>query len=371
MSKDYYNILGVTKSASKDEIKKVFREKAHLYHPDKPGGDEKKFKEINEAYQVLGNDEKRSQYDQFGATFDQQGGFGGGMGWEDFMRAARQGGGTYSNVDFDMGDLGDILGDLFGGGYGFGGTTRRRKTTTRGRDIEVDLNLDFKEAVFGADKTIELYKLTTCDHCHGNGAEPGTKIYECKACQGQGQVRKVQRTILGHIQTVGACPECEGEGKKPEKVCTKCGGSGRIKQKADIAVKIPAGIDNGMSLKMAGLGEAGIKGGKAGDLYIHIYVKPDSYFKREENNILSAIEIPFSLASLGGKLSVKTIDGEVDLKIPAGTQSGKVFILRGKGVPHFQHYGKGDQLVTVNIKTPEHLSKKQKELLEELRDEGI
>ncbi|MFA5188666.1 MAG: molecular chaperone DnaJ [Patescibacteria group bacterium] len=378
MGKDYYNILGVAKSASKDEIKKAFREKAHVFHPDKPGGDEKKFKEINEAYQVLNNDQKRQQYDQFGATFDQQGGFGGGMGWEDFMRAARQGGGTYNNVDVDMGDLGDILGDLFGGGFGFGGNTRRRKTTTRGRDIEVDLNLDFKEAVFGTDKTIELYKLTACDRCNGNGAEPDTKISECQACKGQGNVRTVQRTILGHIQTVRDCPECGGEGKKPEKACTKCGGTGRTKQKTDINVKIPAGIDNGMSLKMSGAGEAGIKGGKAGDLYLHIHVKPDPYFKRENNNILTSIEIPFSAASLGAKIPVKTIDGEVELKIPAGTQSGNVFILRGKGAPHFQHYGsswpkpgKGDQLVTVNIKTPEHLSKKQKELLEELRGEGI
>jgi len=370
MSKDYYNILGVAKNASKEEIKKAFREKAHLYHPDKPGGDEKKFKEINEAYQVLGNDEKRQQYDQFGATFDQQGGFGGNMNWDDFMRAAR-GGGTYSNVDFDLGDLGDILGDLFGGGYGFGNATRGRKTTTRGRDIEVDLNLEFKEAVFGTEKTIELYKLTTCDKCQGNGAEPGTKISECKTCQGQGHVRTVQRTILGHIQTVRDCPECRGEGKKPEKACTKCGGQGRIKQKVDLPVKIPAGIDNGMSLKMAVSGEAGIKGGKAGDLYIHIHVKPDPYFKREDSNILFSAEISYSLAALGGKIPVKTIDGEVDLKIPAGTQSGKVFILRGKGVPHFQHFGRGDQLVEIIVKTPEHLNKKQKELLEKLREEGI
>lgn len=371
MPKDYYNILGVSKSASKDEIKKAFREKAHLYHPDKPGGDEKKFKEINEAYQVLGNDEKRSQYDQYGATFDQQGGFGGGMGWEDFMRAARQGGGTYSNVNYDMGDLGDILGDLFGGGFGFGGNTRRRKTSTRGRDIEVDLHLDFKEAVFGVEKTIELYKLNTCEHCQGNGAEPGTKIAVCQTCKGQGNVRTVQRTILGNIQTVRDCPECGGEGKKPEKACTKCGGQARIKQKVDLPIKIPAGIDNGISLKMTGDGEAGIKGGRAGDLYIHVHVKPDHYFKRENDNILTAIEIPFSAASLGAKIPVKTIDGEVELKIPAGTQSGKIFVLRGKGVPHFQHYGKGDQLVEIIVKTPEHLSKKQKELLEELREEGI
>ena len=379
MSKDYYNTLGVSKGASKDEIKKAFREKAHVFHPDKPGGDEKKFKEINEAYQVLGNDEKRSQYDQFGSDFTQQGGFGGGMGWEDFMRQARQGGG-FGFGDFsagggsafggDMGDLGDILGDLFGGGMGFG-STRRRKQTTRGRDIEIDLHLDFKEAVFGADKQIEMMKLQTCEHCQGNGAEPGTKIMTCKACEGQGHVSKVQRTILGNIQTMAVCSECHGEGKANEKSCTKCDGQGRMKQKVQFKVQVPAGMDNGMSLKMTGQGEAGIKGGKTGDLYIHIHVKPDLNFKRQADNILSQAEISYSLAALGGKIAVKTIDGDVDLKIPAGTQSGKVFILKGKGVPRFQHYGRGDQLVEVIVKTPEKLSKRQKELLEELGTEGI
>lgn len=368
MSKDYYNILGVGKTASKDEIKKAFREKAHLFHPDKPGGDEMKFKEINEAYQVLGNDEKRQQYDQFGSDFAQQGGFGGGMSWEDIMRQAQQGGGSYSNVDFDMGDLGDILGGMFGGGFGGG---RRRKPTTRGRDIEIDINLDFKEAVFGADKQIELMKLKTCEHCQGNGAEPGSKIVTCKSCEGQGTVRKVQRTILGNIQTVSDCSECHGEGKTNEKNCTKCGGQGRIKAQDKLELKVPAGIDNGMTLKMTGAGEAGIKGGKTGDLYIHIYVKADPDFKRQGDDILSQAEIPFSLAALGGKIMVKTIDGEVDLKIPSGTQSGKVFILRGKGVTRFQHYGKGDHLVEVIVKTPDKLSRRQKELLEELGKEGI
>lgn len=244
MSKDYYNILGVGKTASKEEIKKAFREKAHLFHPDKPGGDEKKFKEINEAYQVLGNDEKRQQFDQFGSDFAQQGGFGGGMGWEDIMRQARQGGGSYSNVDFDMGDLGDILGGMFGGGFG-GGSHRKRNT--RGRDIEIDLHLDFKEAVFGADKVIELMKLQTCDSCNGNGAEPGTKIITCKACEGKGSVRKMQRTILGNIQTMAVCTECHGEGKTNEKNCAKCDGQGRSKQKVKIDIKVPAGIDNGMT----------------------------------------------------------------------------------------------------------------------------
>ncbi len=370
MSKDYYNILGVGKTASKEEIKKAFREKAHLYHPDKPGGDEKKFKEINEAYQVLGNDEKRQQYDQFGSDFAQQGGFGGGMGWEDFMRQARQGGGSYSNVDFDMGDLGDILGEMFGGGFGFGGGGRR-KSTTRGRDIEIDLTLDFKDAVFGSDKQLEMNKLVTCEHCHGNGAEPGTKINACKICDGQGAVRKMQRTILGNIQTMAACSECHGEGKTNEKNCIQCDGQGRKKENVKIEIKVPAGMNNGMSLKMTGQGEAGIKGGKTGDLYIHIHVKPDPDFRREGDDILTQLDISFSQAALGAKVPVKTIDGDVDLKIPSGTQSGKVFILKGRGVTRFQHYGRGDQLVEVIVKTPDKLNKRQKELLEELGKEGI
>jgi molecular chaperone DnaJ len=369
MSKDYYKILGVSKNATKEEIKKAFREKAHLYHPDKKGGDEKKFKEINEAYQVLGNDEKRKQYDQFGATFEQQGGFGGGMNWDDFMRYAR-GGATYTNVDF--GDLGDIFGDLFEGlGFGGFGTRAKARTQTRGRDLEISLTLDFKEAVFGTKKIIELHKLVSCEKCGGSGAEPGSKIITCKTCGGQGRVRKVQRTILGNIQTVATCEECFGEGKIYEKKCAKCDGQGRIKEKKDIEIEIPAGVDEGTTLKMPGEGEAGLRGAKTGDLYIHLHVKPDHYFKRENDNILTREEINFSTAALGGEIPVKTIDGEVSLKIPSGTPSGKVFILRGKGVPHFQYHGRGDHLVQIDVKTPGHLTKKQKELLEKLKEEGI
>ncbi|MDD5341545.1 MAG: molecular chaperone DnaJ [Patescibacteria group bacterium] len=382
MSKDYYNILGVSKSASKEEVKKAFREKAHLFHPDKKGGDEKKFKEINEAYQVLGNDEKRKQYDQFGTTFEAQGGFGGGMNWEDIMRQARGGGATYSNVDFgDLGDLGDILGDLFGGGFsagggsvfggGFGSSRNRNRTQTRGRDLEINITLEFKEAVFGVKKIIELHKLATCEKCNGSGAESGSRTVTCKACGGQGKVRGVQRTILGNVATVAICQDCLGEGKVHEKKCAKCEGQGRIKEKKDIEIKIPAGVDDGTTLKMTGEGEAGLRGARTGDLYIHLHVKPDPYFRRENDNILTREEINFSLAALGGEIEIKTIDGKVSLKIPAGTPSGKVFVLRGKGVPHFQHHGSGDHLVQIEVKTPGHLTKRQKELLEELGEEGI
>lgn len=370
MPKDYYQILGVEKNATKEEIKKAFRQKAHLYHPDKKDGDEKKFKEVNEAYQVLGNDEKRSQYDQYGSTFDQQGGFGGGMNWDDFMKYARQGGGggTYSNINMDFGDLGDILGEMFGGGFGFGGAGRRSaKQRTRGRDIEVNLPLEFKEAVFGADKMIEITKLNTCDKCKGNGAEPGTKISDCQTCKGTGQVQKVQRTILGNIQTVTVCPDCQGEGKTYETPCSQCKGQGRIQQPQKVEIKVPAGVDNGMTIKMTGKGESGIRGGQAGDLYLHIQVQLDPAFKREGDNIVSQAEISFSQAALGDKIPVKTIDGEVSLKIPAGIQSGKVLSLKGKGVPRFQRYGRGDHLVEVIVKTPEKLNKEQKKLFEDLR----
>jgi len=363
MGKDYYKILGIEKNATKDDIKKAFREKAHLYHPDKKDGDEKKFKEINEAYQVLSNEQKRQQYDQFGSTFDQQGGFGGGMNWDDFMRQARQGGGTYSN----FGDLGDIFSEIFGGGgFGFGGQSRA-KARSRGRDIETTLTLDFKEAVFGTDKTIELEELAKCEHCKGNGAEPGTKITECKKCGGQGQVQRVQQTILGNIQTLAPCPDCQGEGKNYDQPCTKCQGQGRLKAKRQIPVKVPAGIDNNMTLKMTGEGEAGLRGSRSGDLYIHIQVKPDSRFRREADNIISQAEISFAQAALGDKIPIETIDGKVDLKIPAGIQSGKVLALKNKGVSRFQHYGRGDHLVEIIVKTPEKLSREQKKIFEDLK----
>jgi len=369
MSKDYYNVLGVDKTATKEDIKKAFRQKAHQYHPDKKDGDEAKFKEINEAYQVLGDEEKRQQYDQFGSTFDQQGGFGGGMNWDDFMKYARQGGGgaTYSNVD--MGDLGDIFSEIFGGGFGFG--RRSRKTTQRGHDVEVSLQLDFKEAVFGTEKTIDFHKLMPCEKCHGTGAEPGTKTVDCPECQGQGNIRTTQRTILGNMQTVRDCPACQGQGKKNEHDCHDCQGQGRRKQEVQIPVKIPAGVDNGMTLKMAGQGEAGIKGAQAGDLYIHLQIKPDAEFKRQESDIISTEKITISQAVLGDKIPVKTIDGEVKLKIPAGTSSGQVFKLKGKGVPHFQHYGRGDHLVEIIINIPEKLNRDQKKLLEELKQQGL
>lgn len=368
MSKDYYKILGVDKKASQDEIKKAFRKLAHQYHPDKQSGDEKKFKEVNEAYQVLSKPEKRKQYDQYGSSFEQMGGFGGGMNWDDFMRAARGQGGSGGFAD--MGDLGDILNEIFGGGFSGGsrgGAWGDR--ARRGSDIETNLLIDFKDSVFGAEKEIELYKNTPCSHCSGTGDEPGSKITACPACNGRGQVERVQSTFFGQFRTASVCPECRGEGKKAEKKCSKCGGQGVSKELKKIKVKIPAGISAGETLRLSGEGEAAPRGGQPGDLYITFKVKEDPNFRRQGDDLITRAEVSFVQAALGDKIKVETLDGKYNLKIPAGTQSGKVFKLRGKGVPHLRGYGRGDLLVEVEVKTPTKLSKKQKELLKKFEEE--
>ena len=369
MSKDYYNILGVSKGASQDEIKKAFRKKAHQFHPDKKNGDEAKFKEANEAYQVLGNEKKRAQYDQFGSSFEQAqagGGFSGFDGFRDFS-------GFSEGQNIHMEDLGALFGGI-GDMFGFGGGGRGRTRTRKGADIQVALVIDFNDAVFGAEKEIKLNKTVVCDKCKGNGAEPGSKIEICKTCNGKGQTVRVQRTILGNMQVRAECSDCAGEGKTYSQKCTKCHGMGAHKELVNLKIKIPAGIDNGGVIRLTGQGEAGLKGAPAGDLYLQIQVKKDPRFIREGDNILSDIFISFTQAALGDKIDVDTVDGLVKLKIPEGTQSGTSFMLRGKGVTHIQgrgHFGgaqgkRGDHLVKVKIKTPKGLSRKQKEILKEL-----
>ncbi|MDD5039894.1 MAG: molecular chaperone DnaJ [Patescibacteria group bacterium] len=368
MAKDFYEILGVSRSASPDEIKRAYRTLAHQHHPDKAGGDEAKFKEINGAYQVLSNPDKRKQYDQFGQAFS--GGAGGpgagGFSWDDFARAqggAGPFGGGFSQqgAEFDMNDLGDIFGDLFGFGRR---TARGGRASRRGQDIQAEMTVEFREAAFGVDKIIDLYKQTVCPHCGGNGAEPGTKVETCPTCGGSGQVARVQRTILGSFQTAVPCPDCKGEGKRASKKCSVCRGEGRKKETEKLKVKIPAGISDGQVIRLSGKGEAGARGGAVGDLFLTIRVHKDPDFRREADDILSEANISFPQAALGAKIPVLTIDGEVILKIPAGTQSGKVFRLDSKGVPHLHSRGRGDHLVTVNVVTPEHLSHAQRELLE-------
>ncbi|MBI2416289.1 MAG: molecular chaperone DnaJ [Candidatus Kerfeldbacteria bacterium] len=359
MSKDYYKILGVEKTATAEDIKKAFRKLAHQHHPDKESGNETKFKEINEAYQVIGNVDKRKQYDQFGADFEQQGGFGGGVGWDDFMRYARgQNGGS-----FDLGDLGDIFGDIFGGAFGGGGARRRQAV---GNDIEMRVDLDFKEAVFGAEKTIETYRVTACQRCHGQGAEPGTTLKKCATCAGHGIVEQVQRTILGYMRQRAACPDCRGQGNRPEKTCQECTGTGVTKQLTKLRVKIPAGIDDGQAIRLDGEGEQAPYGGGAGDLYIRVTLRRQDDFQRSGNDIVSTTTISFAQAALGTKVDILTIDGVVEMKIPAGTQSSKVFRLKGKGVPQLGGSQRGDHLVTVVVHTPSKLSKAEKKLFKDL-----
>lgn len=363
MSKDYYNILGVNKGASQDEIKKAFRKKAHVFHPDKKGGDEAKFKEANEAYQVLGNEKKRAQYDQFGSTFENAqagGGFHGFEGFRDFS-------GFTEGQNINMEDLGDIfggIGDIFG--FGGGGQRRRGSRASRGSDIQVVLTIDFNDAVFGAEKEIKLNKTVECDKCKGNGAEPGSKIETCKTCGGKGQTIRVQRTILGNMQVQATCSDCAGEGKTYSQKCTKCHGIGIHKETVNLKIKIPAGINNGGVIRLTGQGEVGEKGAMAGDLYLQINIKKDTRFERVNDDILSSINIGFTQAALGDKIGIETIDGSITLKIPEGTESGTNFRLRGKGVTHIQGRGRGDHIVKVKIKTPKSLNRKQKEILKEL-----
>lgn len=370
MSKDYYNTLGVAKDASDDEIKKAYRKLAHQFHPDKAGGEEARFKEVNEAYQVLSDKEKRSQYDQYGQTFEQaqaQGGFGGFEGFRDFSSFAE-------GFDFNFGRSGQNQGgfsgfeDIFGDIFQQAGFGRRggRARAARGEDIQVDIEITFADMAQGVEKELELYKGVKCSICEGGGVEPGSKKVDCQTCKGAGQIQTNRRTILGTFQQVSTCPECRGEGKIPEKKCKKCGGDGRVREYEKIKIKIPAGIKDGQTIRLENLGESGERGGGAGDLYVNVHVLTDKRFERKDDDIHSEAEISFSQAALGDKIDVETIDGSVKLKIPSGTQSGEIFRLKGHGVKHLSRYGHGDQYVKIQVVTPKNLTREQKELLEKL-----
>lgn len=348
MARDYYDILGVGKGASDDEIKRAFRRLAHQHHPDKSGGDDAKFKEINQAYQTLGDPEKRKKYDQFGAGYEQMGGHPGHGGF-DFNGAG---------INFDFGGLGDMMGDIFGAAQG------GRRGPAQGRNIQMDVTLDFKEAAFGVEKSFEVYKTMNCETCGGSGAEKGTKLADCIQCGGSGQVRKVQQTILGSFQTVAVCTRCHGQGKLPEKPCKSCRGEGVAKGTRQISINIPAGIADGEVLRVSGEGEAMPHGGRAGDLFLAVRVRPDKRFERNGFDVLSRAEISFARAALGGEITVETIDGPVELKIPVATQPGAEFRLRNRGIPHLKRSGRGDHIVQVNVMVPKRLSREQKRVLE-------
>lgn len=362
MSKrDYYEVLGISKEASPDEIKKAFRKLAVKYHPDKEGGDEAKFKEANEAYEVLKDSQKRQRYDQFGhAGVGGSAGGASGNPFEGFQGFGGQGAQGF-NFDFGDGGLGDIFGSFFGGQ-----TAGQGQRARRGRDVETEITLEFEEAIFGVEEKLELTLDDTCEHCKGTTVEPGSSLKTCPTCKGAGQQTRVMNTIFGQIQQSVTCETCQGKGKVPEKVCTVCKGKGTERRKQTISLKIPAGIDDGATIRLREHGEA-IADGPKGDLYVHIRVKPHKKFTREGDLILSEEHISFSDAALGAEIEVETVDGAVTMKVPAGTQSGTDFKLSNHGVPRLRSEKRGSHIVSIIVDTPKKLSKEQKELLEKLR----
>jgi len=356
---DYYKILGIEKNASKEEVKKAFHKLAHKYHPDKKGGDEKKFKEINEAYQVLSDDEKRSKYDTYGkAGADGFSGFNnaGGFGGFDFSDMFRQGG--YS------GGVEDIFETFFGGGRGTGEKRRR------GRDISIDIQISFAESIFGTERKVLINKVGECDICKGSGANPGSGKEKCKTCGGQGKILENRRSILGTFSTERICDTCFGAGDIPKEKCKTCGGDGVLKKSEEINIKVPAGIEYGEMIRFSGKGEA-IPKGTPGDLYVKIHIEKHSVFTREGYNLLMNLDIKLTEAILGANFNIKTLEGgDLPLKIPVGVSFGEVLKIKGEGVP-IDKSRRGDLLVKINIKMPKNLSKKDTEALNKLKESGF
>ncbi|MDD5145304.1 MAG: molecular chaperone DnaJ [Candidatus Pacebacteria bacterium] len=370
MKKDYYQILGVSKDASPEDIKRAFYKLAHKYHPDK-GGDEQKFKEINEAYQTLSDQKKREQYDKFGTTFEgAQGPAGGESGFSGFEWA--WGRPESFDSEFDFGDLEDVLENMFGGGFGGATRSRRKKDSRRGKDIEVDLEINLDDTLSGKETEINLYKFNTCPRCQGNGAEPGTKTKECFSCRGTGQVQQIRKTFLGSFTQYVTCPVCEGLGYIPEKPCNVCRGEGRVKSEEKIKIFVPAGVDTNQVIKVEGKGEAGKTGGKSGDLYVRIFIKRHPLFQRKGDDLYISLPISYAQAVLGNEIEIPNLEKtKILMLVPAGTESGKVLRISGKGIPHFSGFGRGNLYVKLVIKTPKNLTKRQKELLERMREEGL
>jgi molecular chaperone DnaJ len=359
--KDYYKILGVPPDASDEEIRKAYYRLAHKYHPDK-GGDEKKFKEINEAYRILSDKEKRAQYDKYGRVFEEAPGVGAEGPFEWFW------GKPDFDFEFDFGDLGEMVEEMFG----FGTGRARKRDLKRGKDIEVGVEISLEDTLSGKKEKIILEKYVVCLRCGGTGAEPGTKIKECFSCRGTGQVQQIRKTFFGTFTRTTICPECGGEGYRPEKPCNVCNGEGRVRGEEEIEIFIPPGVDNNQIIKIPGKGDAGRRGGKAGDLYVRVFVKKHPIFERKGDDLYISVPISFSQAALGDEVEIKTLEGkEILLKVPAGTESGKILRISGKGIPHFSSSGRGNLYVKLIIKTPKKLTKKQRELLERLKEEGL
>ena len=353
MAKDYYKILGIERGADEAEVKKAFRSAARKYHPDQATGDKKeaeaKFKEVSEAYEVLGDKQKRAQYDQFGSTGP---GFGGGAG------GGNPGGFDFSGggFNFEGGGFGDIFEQFFGGGAG----GRRSRGTTKGANLELRLRVKFADAIFGTTAEFKIDRLAKCEKCGGTGGEPGAKISECKTCRGTGEVTTVQQTIFGAMKHRAVCPNCGGEGKTFEKKCSVCHGTGRARKSEKLKVKIPAGVENGAVIRLAGEGEVGARGGEAGDLFVHISVEPSREFERRGADIFSTQKIALVEATLGNEIAVKTVHGEVKLKIPAGTQPGTNFKIKNYGAPKLNSSERGDHFVKIVVEIPKNCREKKK-----------
>ncbi|MFH1407065.1 MAG: molecular chaperone DnaJ [Candidatus Omnitrophota bacterium] len=360
--RDYYEILGISKNASKDEIKKVYRNLALKYHPDRVPAEKKKeseekFKEISEAYAVLSDEQKKSQYDQFGHE-----GIGARYSSEDIFRGA-----DFSSIFEDLGFGGSIFEDVFSD-FGlniFGGRSSRRRGPRRGSDLQHDVEITFEEAAFGAERTFAIPRYETCSNCKGEGAAPGTHKVKCSKCNGSGKITSSHAFGFFISQT---CNKCSGEGAIMQTPCPKCKGQGRLSVERKIHVKIPAGVETGMRIRISGEGEAGVRGGPRGDLYVLVYVKPHSIFQRQNDNILCEVPVGFVEAALGAEVEVPTLDGNVKMKVPAGTQSGKIFRLRGKGIQGIHGGGRGDEMVRVIVETPTNLTNEQKELLRRFQE---
>ncbi len=357
--KDYYQILGLEKGASKDEVKKAFRKLAAQYHPDKKTGNEAKYKEITEAYAVLGDDKRKAEYDSYGHAFNGGGGGGaggfGGFNWADF---AQQGGFNGQGFEFDINDIFENFG--FGGG--------RQSKQSRGRDVSIEINLSFTEAVFGTTRKILVTKNSLCDKCDGSGAKPGAGMDTCTTCAGNGKVRETRQSIMGSFTTVRECTVCNGRGEVPKERCGSCAGSGIRRAQEEIEVRVPAGIENGEVIRMTGRGEA-MPGGQPGDLYVKIHVEAHKTIKRDGTTLFISLPVKLTDALLGSSYQVATLDGTIEVKIPAGITHGELLRVKEKGVP--TERGRGDFMIKVSIEMPRKLSKKAEKLVEELRGEGI
>jgi len=359
MAKDYYNVLGVEKKATKDDIKKAFRKLAQKYHPDK-GGDEAKFKEITEAYAILSDEKKRREYDAYGQSFNGAGAANaGGMGGFDFSQFQQ---GFGNGVEFDMSDLFEGFGDIFGG-------RSASRNKPRGRDISIDIEVDFKDSIFGTERSVLISKVSTCDLCGGSGGAPGTEMETCKTCNGSGRIHETRRSILGTFTTERACTTCEGSGKVPKEKCPQCKGHGVLKREEELKISIPAGIDSGEMIRFPGKGEA-VKGGNAGDLYVKVHVKPHKTFRKEGANLVMNLPVKLTDALLGTEVPIETLEGKMlEVKIPKMSKPEEVLRIRGRGVPI--RGSRGDLLIRLEAILPQKLSSKARNAIEDLKSEGL